>query len=253
MKKILGFVPGFRTGTRWKSVVASVYYLFSLIEVINGIGIFLVIDAIPFLIFYGIKAFKTRKKDAITFTIISLLILCFGIKLLPNTETQQSTNSQKIAKTTITNKKSVSVAKINKKILIANNTTQNQSNTTENVVKNQIQQENITQTSPTNKSIQSNSTTQQSQKSDNVSVSAKVSNPSPKDNSEETLIVNGPSGASFKAICHYSSKDTEYDGTVGTPLKFRIGRAKEGFTVNIDIDVIFNNNTYNTETSFTAQ
>lgn len=86
-----------------------------------------------------------------------------------------------------------------------------------------------------------------------VSVSASVSNQAPVQNAAETLTVNGPSGASFTAVCHYSSKDTTYNGTVGNPLSFKIGRAKKGFTVVINITVTYNGKTYQTQTSFTPQ
>lgn len=89
--------------------------------------------------------------------------------------------------------------------------------------------------------------------SGNISVSAAISNPSPAQNTEETLTVKGQPGASFKAVCHYSSTVTAYRGTIGNPLSFKIGRAKKGYKVIIDITVMNNGKTYKTQTSFTPE
>ncbi|MDP4145897.1 MAG: hypothetical protein Q8936_15655 [Bacillota bacterium] len=53
--------------------------------------------------------------------------------------------------------------------------------------------------------------------------------------------------------CHYKSKDTDYSGTVGSPLTIDISRATKGYTVTIDIEVSYNGKIYNTSTSFTPR
>ena len=86
-----------------------------------------------------------------------------------------------------------------------------------------------------------------------VKVSASVDNPSPKQNSRIHLTVTGPGGASYTAVCHYKSKNTTYNGKVGSPLSINIGRAAKGFTVVINVTINSNGKTYTAKTSFTPQ
>lgn len=86
-----------------------------------------------------------------------------------------------------------------------------------------------------------------------IKVSASVDNPSPAQNSRIHLTVTGPQGASYTAVCHYKSKDTTYNGTVGSPLSIDISRATKGFTVAIDVTINSNGKTYTAQTSFTPQ
>lgn len=86
-----------------------------------------------------------------------------------------------------------------------------------------------------------------------INVSASVDNPSPTQNSRIHLTVTGPRGASYTAVCHYKSKDTVYNGKVGSPLSINISRAAKGFTVVIDVTINNNGKTYKAQTSFTPQ
>ncbi|KPU45801.1 hydroxyacylglutathione hydrolase [Oxobacter pfennigii] len=92
---------------------------------------------------------------------------------------------------------------------------------------------------------------------DNINVSASIDNPNPAQNAIINLTVAGPAGGSVNAVCHYKSIDTPYAGIVGTDgeaiIPIRIGRAAKGFTVEIEIAVSYNGETYNTKTSFTPQ
>jgi hypothetical protein len=85
-----------------------------------------------------------------------------------------------------------------------------------------------------------------------IKVSASVDNPSPTQNSRIRLTVTGPKG-SYTAVCHYKSKDTAYNGTVGSPLGIDISRAAKGFTVVIDVTINSNGKTYTAQTSFTPK
>ncbi|MFD0048039.1 ComEC/Rec2 family competence protein [Actinomycetes bacterium NPDC127524] len=67
------------------------------------------------------------------------------------------------------------------------------------------------------------------------------------------LMVTGITGAKYTATFHYKSKDTVYEGTVGTPLEVRISRAAAGYEVNIDVEATSNGKTYTTQTSFIPQ
>lgn len=84
-------------------------------------------------------------------------------------------------------------------------------------------------------------------------VAARVDDPSPVQNTRIHLTVTGPRGASYTAVCHYKSKDTVYNGKVGSPLSINIGRAAKGFTVVIDVTINSNGKTYTARTSFTPR
>lgn len=94
--------------------------------------------------------------------------------------------------------------------------------------------------------------TQPTEQNQSVNFSASVDNSSPTDNTRIHLTVSGP-GGTYSAICHYKSKDTTYNGNVGTPISIDIGRAAKGYTVNIDISINYNGQAYSTSTSFTAR
>lgn len=87
MKEILKFIPGFRTGTKWKMIIAGIYYLLCLVLLTAGIGIFLFAVSIPFVVFYLIKAFKLRKREPDIFAIIAFIVMCLGLGLAPTKQT----------------------------------------------------------------------------------------------------------------------------------------------------------------------
>ncbi|HBG37797.1 MAG TPA: hypothetical protein DDW58_00950, partial [Clostridiaceae bacterium] len=52
IKKLLMFIPGFRSHKTWKMIVASIYYFIAIITgVTNGFGAFLFFISAPFWIF----------------------------------------------------------------------------------------------------------------------------------------------------------------------------------------------------------
>lgn len=62
MKKILKLIPGFRSNTNWKKVLAILYYIGCLCMLYFGVGAFLMITAIPFVAFALINVIKYRFK-----------------------------------------------------------------------------------------------------------------------------------------------------------------------------------------------
>lgn len=84
-------------------------------------------------------------------------------------------------------------------------------------------------------------------------ISASLDNTSPTQDSRIHLTVTGPQGAYYTAVCHYKSKDTTYNGKVGSPLSINISRASKGYTVVIDITTTYNGKAYVTQTSFTPR
>lgn len=78
MKKILQYVPGFRTNKLWKKIIASIYYIMYLIILFDEPSIGLFALTIPFLIFYSIAAFKYYKKNK-TYTRVNLGVLTVSL------------------------------------------------------------------------------------------------------------------------------------------------------------------------------
>ena len=97
----------------------------------------------------------------------------------------------------------------------------------------------------------------------NVQVSASVSNPSPHQNSEETVygrfLVSGQgvAGVPMDTAWHYRTTTSTCSGTTdasGTASCSRsISRATLGYTVSIDVVFTYGGLTYSTGTSFTPQ
>ena len=63
MKNIQNYIPGYRTKKRWKMIIASIYYAFSLLAFTSGIGGFLFFAAAPFVVFSFIDAIEPAKKS----------------------------------------------------------------------------------------------------------------------------------------------------------------------------------------------
>jgi len=84
MKTILKYVPGFRTGKLWKSIIALVYYGLSLIFLVKeGFSAFLMIAFMPFIIFAIISIVMDEKNKSFLITLIcAILILCIGAQLV---------------------------------------------------------------------------------------------------------------------------------------------------------------------------
>lgn len=101
--------------------------------------------------------------------------------------------------------------------------------------------------------VKSGDQTNAQQSDSKAKLRASVDNPKPSANSEIHLNVTGWTGAKYQAILHYKSKDTMYEGRVGTPLPIKIGRAAAGTQVDIEVTVTKNGETYKTQTSFTPQ
>lgn len=110
MDTILKYIPGFRSKTKWKMVIAGIYYLLFLTMLTSGIGLFLFTEAIPFVVFYGINALKVRKKRPVILAIIAFLIMCLGIGIAPSTQSGTA-KSKAASKTAVSAGKNTAVAK----------------------------------------------------------------------------------------------------------------------------------------------
>lgn len=87
MRNLLNYIPGFKSNKWWKKIVASFYYLISILMIFDGFGSMLFLLSIPFLIFSIIDLIKSIikknsfKKYVIT-TIIAFLVFTIGINNL---------------------------------------------------------------------------------------------------------------------------------------------------------------------------
>lgn len=63
MNNFLKFIPGFRTGAIWKSIIAIIYYLFSLLMFVGGIGVGVFFLSAPFVVFSLMDVIQHKKKS----------------------------------------------------------------------------------------------------------------------------------------------------------------------------------------------
>lgn len=88
MKELLKYVPGFRSNTNWKKVIATIYYIIGLTAIFDSIWTFITVITFPFLIFSFVGLIKRRKNLKSTPKILlpfiaSLLIFSLAGNLIP--------------------------------------------------------------------------------------------------------------------------------------------------------------------------
>lgn len=124
MNSLLKYIPGFRSDKKWKKIIASIYYILSLIMLASGIGMFLFTVSLPFIVFYGIKAFNTRKSQSIIILIAAVIICSLGLGLTPKTDIKTN-NTSVTAKAAGSASSSVKKEVSNKKAAVTDNKTVN--------------------------------------------------------------------------------------------------------------------------------
>lgn len=88
MNNFLSYVPGFRSDTTWKKIVAVIYYLFTLLMLTDSFWSFLFYITIPFLIsgliklIKNIKSVKSNPKIIVSF-LIPLILFFVSMELSP--------------------------------------------------------------------------------------------------------------------------------------------------------------------------
>lgn len=96
MQKILQYIPGFRSGARWKKTVASLYYIFTLLMLGAGFGTFLIFLSAPFLVF-SIIDLVHKKKSAAIVLLVSLALMITGIAIIPSPPDDRLTAEQPVS------------------------------------------------------------------------------------------------------------------------------------------------------------
>ncbi len=75
MDKLIKYIPGFRSGKKYKMVIAIIYYILSLFMVSIGVGYGLFYLAMPFLFFSFVDLIKNKRKSiSIKRPLISLMV-----------------------------------------------------------------------------------------------------------------------------------------------------------------------------------
>ena len=91
VKKILKLIPGFRSGTNWKMVIASLYYVFAIITIAGGFGMFLLVLSVPFIIIGIWDLLKHNKKQSAGLMGLGFIFLIIAFFLIPSSESSTPT------------------------------------------------------------------------------------------------------------------------------------------------------------------
>ncbi|MGN0162700.1 MAG: hypothetical protein ACI4EA_03830 [Candidatus Ornithomonoglobus sp.] len=81
---ILGYVPGFRTGAKWKMVISSIYYLFSLLCLSGGLWLFLFMLSLPFFVMNIATALRSKNKIYLIPSVIAFVVLVVSVVITPS-------------------------------------------------------------------------------------------------------------------------------------------------------------------------
>lgn len=107
--EILQFIPGFRSKTKWKMIIATLYYLFTLLSFAGGFWLGIFFLSSPFFVFSLIDVIRYKKNSMsigrpLIVLLISLALMITSIAAMPpseqnalqeqNTATQQTQNDQ---------------------------------------------------------------------------------------------------------------------------------------------------------------
>ena len=91
MKNILKYIPGFRSGKKYKMIIGAIYYIIALSMFTEGFGYGLFYLALPFMVFYFIDIFMHKKKSiplkrAILNFIVSFVLVTISMVAIPDVE-----------------------------------------------------------------------------------------------------------------------------------------------------------------------
>jgi len=87
----VNFIPGFRSKTKWKMIIASIYYLLSLSALVSSFGTFLIFLALPFVVFGLMDMIKYKEKKAIVTFVAALVVLIIGASITKPSEAPTET------------------------------------------------------------------------------------------------------------------------------------------------------------------
>ncbi len=112
MQKILQYIPGFRSGTNWKKIIALLYYIFTLLMLGAGVGVFLFFLAAPFFVFSIIDLIHKKKRAAVVL-LLSLALMITGIAITPSPPDDQLAAEQPASQQPINQPDNIAVTENN--------------------------------------------------------------------------------------------------------------------------------------------
>ncbi len=106
---MLEYIPGFRSGKKFKMFISTIYYILTLLMFTGGFGYGLFFLAAPFLGFSFIDIFKHKKrsmslKKPLLSFVVSLLILSIAVVMIPNVESTSVSGTDKTQVAEVTQK-----------------------------------------------------------------------------------------------------------------------------------------------------
>lgn len=89
--KMFRYIPGFRSQTKWKMLMASIYYLIALTMITESTGHLLACISIPFILFYLFDLLRNKQKGitnnrALTTLVMSIFAFSIGLMMIPLTQ-----------------------------------------------------------------------------------------------------------------------------------------------------------------------
>jgi len=98
MDNILKYIPGFRSGTRWKKIVAIIYYVLVALMLLSDwtLGLFMLSG--PFLVLNFIDLFRVKKKGIPVYKVLVPLVLSFvlAVTAISMNEPSESSPEQEV-------------------------------------------------------------------------------------------------------------------------------------------------------------
>lgn len=113
IKSLLNYIPGFRGKRKWKMIIASIYYAFSLLMLFGGFGYFLFVISIPFMIFNVVDLFKRKSKISALIMVLAIVVMGIGIGISPTPDKTQPVTNKKVVVNANTKNKKEDVKKTN--------------------------------------------------------------------------------------------------------------------------------------------
>lgn len=113
IKKNLKYIPGFRTLTLWKMIVAGLYYLVSILMISSGVGVVLTSLSLPFVVFGIIDVIRKKKtglpiRNSVISVLIALIVFISGPVITPEIENSNLQPNNRLNTSITTPKEKVS-------------------------------------------------------------------------------------------------------------------------------------------------
>ena len=120
MKNLLQYIPGFRSGKKYKMIIALIYYAICLLTILGSIGLFLFSASIPFIIFNIYRGTKHKNKKALIVGVLSVIVFITGLGILPKTQVSSTNKNSTVATNKVVKQEKAKISQAaSKKVSIA--------------------------------------------------------------------------------------------------------------------------------------